>query len=130
MSPYIFAKAIRDGRTIELYHHGKIRRDYTYIDDIVSGTLAILDKPSLAPAHRVYNLGATHTEEIAYVVSLFEKAFDRKANIELRPGEPSDMQETAADVSDTTRDFGWTPTMTIDQGIPSFVAWYKAYDLH
>lgn len=130
MSPYIFARAIHEGRTIELYHHGKIRRDYTYIDDIVSGTLAILDKPSHAPAHRVYNLGATRTEEIAYVVSLFEKAFDRKADIVLRPGEASDVQETAADVSDTTRDFGWAPTVTIDQGIPSFIAWYRTYNVH
>ena len=127
MSPYIFAKAIHEGRKITLYHQGLIKRDYSYIDDIVSGTLAILDRPPPAPIHRVYNLGATHSEDIVHVISLFEKALGRKAMIELRPGEPGDMQETAADISETTRDFGWTPRVTVDMGVPLFVDWFKTY---
>jgi UDP-glucuronate 4-epimerase len=128
MSPYIFAKAIHEGSTIQLYHRGFIKRDYSYIDDIVSGTLAVLDKPASEPAHRVYNLGATRSEDIVHVISLFEKALGREAKVELRPGEPGDMQETAADVSDTTRDFGWTPKVTVEQGIPLFVDWFKSYN--
>ncbi len=128
MSPYIFAKAIHEGSTIQLYHLGFIKRDYSYIDDIVSGTLAVLDKPASEPAHRVYNLGATRSEDIVHVISLFEKALGREAKVELRPGEPGDMQETAADVSDTTRDFGWTPKVTVEQGIPLFVDWFKSYN--
>ena len=126
MSPYIFAKAIQEERTITLYHLGRIKRDYSYIDDIVEGTLAILDKPPSAPAHRVYNLGATHSEDIVHVISLFERAMGKKAIIELRPGEPGDMQETAADITETTRDFGWTPRVTVEKGIPLFVDWFKA----
>lgn len=128
MSPWIFAKAIHEGSTIKLNHLGFIKRDFSYIDDIVSGTLAILDKPAAEPGHRVYNLGAAHSEDIMKVIALFEKALGRPAVIELRPGEPGDMQETAADVSDTQRDFGWEPKVTVEQGIPLFVDWFKAYN--
>ena len=127
MSPYIFAKAIHEGRTIELYHRGLVRRDYSYIDDIVAGTIAILDKPAEAAGHRLYNLGASHSEDIRHVVSLFEQALGRKARIELKPGDSFDVQETAADISDTTRDFGWTPKVSVEEGIPSFVDWFKTY---
>ncbi|MGQ0584793.1 MAG: NAD-dependent epimerase/dehydratase family protein [Reyranella sp.] len=128
MSPYIFAKAIHEGRTIELNHLGFIKRDYSYIDDIAAGTLAVLDKPPAEARHRVYNLGAARSEDIVHVISLFEKALGREAKVELRPGEPGDMQETAADISDTTRDFGWTPKATVEQGIPLFVDWFKSYN--
>lgn len=127
MSPYIFAKAIHEGRTIELYHLGFVKRDYSYIDDIVDGTIVILDKPPEAAGHRLYNLGAARSEDIVHVVSLFEKALGREAKVELRPGDPFDMQETAADISDTTRDFGWTPKVPVEEGIPKFVEWFKSY---
>ncbi|TAJ38687.1 MAG: NAD-dependent epimerase/dehydratase family protein [Reyranella sp.] len=128
MSPYIFAKAIHEGNTIQLNHLGFIKRDYSYIDDIVAGTLAVLDKPAAAAGHRVYNLGAARSEDIVHVVALFEKALGREAKVELRPGEPGDMQETAADIADATRDFGWTPQVTVEQGIPLFVDWFKTYN--
>lgn len=128
MSPYIFARAIHEGRTIDLYHHGKVRRDFSYIDDIVSGTLAALDRPPEAAGHRLYNLGASRSEEILHVIALFEKALGRKAVIELKPGEPGDMQETAADIEATVRDLGWSPQVTVDRGIPLFVEWFKAYN--
>ena len=128
MSPYIFAKAIYEGRTIELYHLGFVKRDYSYIDDIVTGTIAVLDKPPEAAGHRLYNLGASRSEDIVHVVSLFEKALGREARIELKPGDPFDIQETAADISDTTRDFGWVPTVSVEEGIPKFVDWFKAYN--
>lgn len=128
MSPYIFARAIHEGRTIPLYHHGKLKRDFTYVDDIVAGTLAALDRPPETAGHRLYNLGGSRSEEILDVIALFEKALGRKAVIELKPGEPGDMQETAADIDGTTRDFGWTPKVTVAQGIPLFVDWFKAYN--
>ena len=128
MSPYIFARAIHEGRTIPLYHHGKLKRDFTYIDDIVAGTLAALDQPPAAAGHRLYNLGGSRSEEILDVIALFEKALGRKAIIELKPGEPDDMQETAADIDSTTRDFGWTPKVTVEKGIPLFVDWFKEYN--
>ena len=126
MSPYIFARAIHEGRTIDLYHHGKVRRDFSYIDDIVSGTLAALDRPPESAGHRLYNLGASRSEEILHVIALFEQALCRKAVIELKPGEPGDMQETAADIESSVRDLGWSPQVTVDRGIPLFVEWFKA----
>ncbi len=128
MSPYIFAKAIHEGRPIELYHLGFVKRDYSYIDDIVAGTLAVLDKPGEAAGHRLYNLGAARSEDIMTVIALFEKALGRKAEIELKPGDPFDMQETAAEISDTTRDFGWKPKVSVEEGIPLFVDWFKDYN--
>ena len=128
MSPYIFARAIHEGRSIPLYHHGKLKRDFTYIDDIVAGTLAVLDQPPATAGHRLYNLGGSRSEEILDVIALFEKALGRKAVIELKAGEPGDMPETAADIDATTHDFGWTPKVTVEQGIPLFVDWFKAYN--
>ena len=128
MSPWIFAKAIHEGRTIDLYHLGFIKRDFSYVDDIVSGTLAVLDRPPQAPAHRLVNLGASRSEDIVHVISLFEKALGRAARVELRPGEPGDMQETAADISATTRDFGWQPKITVEEGVPLFVDWFRSYN--
>ena len=128
MSPYIFARAIHEGRTIPLYHHGRLKRDFTYIDDIVTGTLAALDRPPETAGHRLYNLGGSRSEEILDVIALFEKALGRKAVIELKPGEPGDMLETAADIDATTRDFGWTPKVGVEKGIPLFVDWFKEYN--
>ena len=128
MSPWIFAKAIHEGRTIDLYHLGFIKRDFSYIDDIVAGTLAVLDRTPEAPAHRLVNLGASRSEDIVHVISLFEKALGRAAKVELRPGEPGDMQETAADIGATTRDFGWAPKVTVEEGVPLFVDWFRAYN--
>lgn len=128
MSPYVFAKAIHEGRPIELTHLGFIKRDYSYIDDIVAGTLAVLDTPPADAGHRIYNLGAARSEDIVQVISLFEQALGKTAIVELKPGEPGTLQETAADIADTTRDFGWTPRVTVEEGIPKFVEWFKAYN--
>jgi UDP-glucuronate 4-epimerase len=128
MAPYIFAKAIHEGTIIKLFHLGFARRDFSYIDDIVAGTLAVLDKPATEPGHRLYNLGAAGSEDIAHIIELFEKAIGKKAVVELYPGEPGDMLETAADITDTTRDFDWTPKVPVEEGIPRFVEWFKAYN--
>jgi UDP-glucuronate 4-epimerase len=128
MSPYIFAKAIHDGAPIHLYHLGFVKRDYSFIDDIVSGTLAVLDKPSEAPTHRLYNLAASRSEDIVDVIKLFEKAFGKEARIELKPGEPADMQETSADITEAMRDFDWQPKVTVEEGVPKFVEWFKEYN--
>ena len=128
MSPYIFAKAIHEGSPIQLYHLGFVKRDYSYIDDIVSGTLAVLDKPDREPGHRLYNLGAARSEDILRVISLFEKEFGKEARIELKPGEPGDVLETAADIAETLRDFAWKPRVAVEEGIPKFVEWFKTYN--
>ncbi len=128
MSPYIFARAIHEGATIPLYHRGLVKRDFSYIDDIVAGTLAALDKPAAEPGHRLYNLGGAHSEGIAKMIGLFEKAIGKKAIVELRPGEPGDMLETAADIAATSREFGWAPKVAVEEGVPKFVEWFRSYN--
>ncbi len=127
MSPWIFAKAIHEGSTINLYHLGFVKRDYSFIDDIVAGTLAVLDKPAQG-GHGLYNLGAARSEDIVHVIELFEKALGKKAVIELKPGEPGDMQETSADITAMKRDFGWEPKVAVEEGIPKFVDWFRSYN--
>ena len=127
MSPYTFAKAIHEGSTISLYHLGFIKRDFSYIDDVVAGTLLALDNPPAEPGHRLYNLGANRSEDILHIIKLFEQALGKEAKVELKPGDPSDMQETSADVTDTERDLGWTPKVSVEEGIPKFVDWFRAY---
>ena len=128
MSPWIFTKAIYEGKTIQLYHQGRIKRDYSYIDDIAAGTIAVLDRPAEGSGHRLYNIGASRSEDILRVIGLFEAAIGKKAKIELRPGEADDVLETAADIAETTRDFGWKPEVAVEEGIPKFVDWFKSYN--
>jgi UDP-glucuronate 4-epimerase len=130
MAAWIFTEAILAGRPIRLFNHGKMRRDFTYIDDIVAGVLAALERPPAddgAPPYRLYNLGNHRSEELTHFVALLEAALGRKATIELAPMEPGDVPATYADISETTRDLGFRPTTPIGQGLPRFVAWYRAY---
>ena len=93
-----------------------------------AAALAVLDKPATDGGHRVYNLGASRSEDIMHVIELFERSLGKKAVIELKPGEPGDMQETSADITATTRDFGWAPKVAVEEGIPKFVEWFRGYN--
>ena len=128
MSPYIFAKAVCEGGRIELSHFGKAKRDYSYIDDIVSGTLAVLNKPADKLRHRLVNLGTGRSEEVFRVISLFEKKFGKKAQIHLQAGHTGDLLDTTADISETLRTFNWEPKISIDEGMPIFADWFKQYN--
>lgn len=130
MAMYIFTKAIFEGRPIRLFNRGEMRRDFTYIDDVVAGTLAALDKAPdrhRATPHRVYNLGNHRAEELRKVVGLIERAIGKRASVELAPMQPGDVAETYADIEATTRDLGFHPHTTIDDGVPKFVEWFRAY---
>ncbi|NQW00086.1 MAG: SDR family NAD(P)-dependent oxidoreductase [Rhodospirillales bacterium] len=130
MSAFIFVKKILDGEPIPVFNNGEMRRDFTYIDDIVAGILGGLDKPpagSNAAPHRVYNIGNHKSEPLMRFISLIEEALGVKAEIDFLPMQPGDVKETYADIDATTRDFGFVPSTSIDQGIPKFVAWYKSY---
>jgi UDP-glucuronate 4-epimerase len=137
MAMWIFAKNILAGRPIQVFNHGKMRRDFTYIDDIVTGIISCLDSPppddgqkkaggSVAP-HRIYNIGNHRSEDLMGMISLLEEACGRKAEIELRPMQPGDVPETFADISAIQADFGFEPRTPISLGVPLFVQWYKAY---
>ena len=128
MALYIFTKAILEGRPIRVFNRGDMKRDFTFVDDIVTGVVAALDNPPTADApHRLYNIGAGRPEPLTRMIALLENALGRRAERVLEPMQPGDMQETWADIGAIARDLGYAPTTSIDDGIPRFVEWYRAY---
>ncbi len=131
MAAYLFADAITAGRPIRVFNFGRMRRDFTYIDDIVAGVLAALDRPverhdGGAP-HRLYNLGNHHPVELKSFIEIIETALGLKADMRLEPIQPGDVPETFADIEDSRRDLGYEPITPVEVGIPRFVAWYRDY---
>jgi UDP-glucuronate 4-epimerase len=137
MAMWLFTKAILEGRPIQVFGEGDMRRDFTYIDDIVSGVVACLDNPppndgatkaggSVSP-HRLYNIGNSRSENLSEMIALIEQACGRKAQKELLPMQPGDVRDTFADISAIERDLGFAPTTTIAEGVPRFVDWYRGY---
>jgi len=131
MAAWLFTKAILEGQPIQLFNYGKMMRDFTYIDDIVQGVVACLATPpvdhSAAPPYRIYNLGNHRSEELEHFVAVLEHALGRKAVRELLPMQPGDVPATYADIAAAQRDFAFNPKVTIDNGLPRFVAWYRDY---
>ena len=137
MAMWIFTKALLEGSPLKVNNGGEMRRDFTYIDDIVRGVIACLDGPpaddgaakaggSRSP-HAIYNIGNHRSEELMRMVSLLEQATGREAVIEYQPMQPGDVKDSFADISAIERDHGFHPTTRIDEGIPRFVEWYKSY---
>ena len=132
MAAYLFADAITQGRPITLFNHGRMRRDFTYIDDITAGVLAALDRPPPradgdGPPHRVYNLGNNRPVELRDFVAALEAALGQRAEIELAPMQPGDLPATLADIEASRRDLGYQPTTSIEEGLARFVEWYRSY---
>jgi UDP-glucuronate 4-epimerase len=130
MAPWLFTEAILAGKPIKLFNYGKMRRDFTYIDDIVAGVLACLEKPpprDAEAAYRLYNIGNSRSEELEHFVAILEQAIGRKAAIERVPMPPGDIEATYADITETARDFGFVPRIALAEGLPRFVAWYRDY---
>jgi UDP-glucuronate 4-epimerase len=131
MAAWLFTKAILAGEPIKLFNHGKMRRDFTYIDDVVAGVLACLAKPPAdggpTPPHRLYNLGNHRSEELERFVGVLERALGKPARRELVVIQPGDVPATYADIEAASRDFGFHPRTTIDEGLPKFVEWYRGY---
>ncbi len=125
MAMWRFTDAVLRGRPIALFNNGSMQRDFTDIDDIVAGVLAALDRPPAG--HVVYNLGNHRAEDLLRVVELIEAATGRAAVRELLPMQPGDVPATYADIAATTAALGWTPTTSIDEGIPRFVEWFRGY---
>ena len=137
MAMWIFTKAIFAGTPIKVFNQGAMRRDFTFVDDIVSGVVACLDNPppddgavkaggSVSP-HRIYNIGNNRSEELTQMIALIEQACGHKAIRELHPLQDGDVPETFADISAISGDLGYAPTTTIAEGIPRFVDWYRDY---
>jgi UDP-glucuronate 4-epimerase len=137
MAMWLFTKAIYAGEPIQVFGEGNMRRDFTYIDDIVTGVVSALDNPppddggpkaggSRGP-HRVYNIGNNRSEELTRMIELLEEACGRRAEKIMMPMQPGDVRDTYADISAIQRDLGFEPSTTIDEGVPRFVQWYRSY---
>jgi len=131
MAAYLFAKAILAGEPIRVFNNGDMRRDFTYIDDIVSGVVGVLDTPPVddgrAPPCRVYNIGNHRSERLMDFIGLVEDSLGRKATIHFEPMQPGDVKETFADIDAIRRDVGFAPTTPISVGVPRFIEWFKMY---
>lgn len=130
MAPWLFTEAIVTGKPIKLFNFGRMQRDFTYIDDVVAGVLACLDRPpafDVSPPYRLYNIGNNRCEELEHFVEVLENAIGKRAMIELMPMQPGDVEATYADITATQRDFDYAPKTAIEEGLPRFVAWYRNY---
>jgi UDP-glucuronate 4-epimerase len=137
MAMWIFVKALYAGEPLPLFNGGEMRRDFTYIDDIIRGVVACLDGPptddgqvkaggSTSP-HAIYNIGNSRSEDLMRVVELLEQETGRKALLDPKPMQIGDVRETFADISAIERDHGFKPATSIDEGVPRFVKWYREY---
>jgi len=129
MSAFIFTRAILAGDPITVFNRGDMKRDFTYIDDIVAGVLAALDRPPSGEGapHRRYNLGNHRAEDLMRFIQVIERATNHKATIQFADMQPGDVKETYADIAAAERDLGFSPKTSIDDGIPRFVNWYREY---
>jgi len=142
MALYVFARAISEGRPINLFNHGNMRRDFTYIDDVVEAMFRLMGRPpsgnpdwsgekpdpgsSKAP-WRIHNIGNNKPEELTHVVALLERAMGREARKNMLPMQAGDVIATFADIDDLVRETGYRPQTAIEDGIARFVAWYREY---
>ena len=142
MAMFIFAKAIVEGKPIRLFNHGNMRRDFTYVDDVVEAIARLIDRPpqgnpawsgdnpdpaSSAAPWKIYNIGNNRPEELMHVVAVLEKEFGQPAIKEMLPMQPGDVPATYADIEDLARDVGFRPATTIEEGIARFSRWYREY---
>lgn len=142
MALFLFTKAILEGRPIDVYNHGRMQRDFTFVDDIADGVIRVLDRPaepdlnydpanphcatSSAP-YRVFNIGNHQPVELLAFIRCIEDAVGRKAHMNLMPIQPGDVPATFADVEALEKWTGFKPSTTIETGIPKFVSWYRQY---
>jgi len=142
MALFIFVRAILRGEPIRVFNHGRMRRDFTYIDDVVEGVVRVLSRPpepdpgwsgeepnpgtSTAP-YRIYNIGNNRPVELNRFIEVIEEALGRKAVKELLPIQPGDVPATYADIDDLEKDTGFRPLTSIEEGVRRFVAWYRDF---
>lgn len=142
MALFLFTKNILEGKPIDVFNHGKHRRDFTYIDDIVEGIVRTLDRPATAHPDfdamqpdpgtssvpwRVYNIGNSRPVDLLDYIGAVEKCVDRKAIMNLLPLQQGDVPDTMADVQALEQDMGYRPATTVEVGVARFVAWYREY---
>ncbi len=142
MALFLFTRAILEDRPIDVFNDGKMRRDFTYVDDVVEGIVRVLARPaspdpawhgaapqpasSQAP-YRVYNIGNGRAVELLRYIEVLEACLGRKAKRNFLPMQPGDVPVTEADISDLVREFNYRPETTVEEGVARFLEWYRAY---
>ena len=124
MAMFIFADKISRGEKIEVYNNGNMKRDFTYIDDIINGIRASIDKNYKC---EIFNLGNNKSEELMHIVSSIENSLGKKALIDFKPIQPGDVKKTNANIDKSKKLLGYAPTVNVDFGIKKFISWYKDY---
>ena len=140
MAMWLFTKAILSGKPIDVFNHGKMKRDFTFVDDIVEGVIrtndtiptaqpvaVTADDSQTAAPYRVYNIGNNQPVELMYLIETLEKALGLKAEKNMLPMQPGDVPATFADIEALQRDVGFRPSTPIETGVQKFVDWYKQY---
>ncbi len=128
MATYEFTRAIDQGEPIKVYNHGEMKRDFTYIDDVVEGIISALNHPPKDPVpHRLFNLGCHRSENLLDFIAGIEKALGKKAKMEFHPLQKGDVVETYADIKESEDILGFKPKTPVSVGIPLFVRWYRDY---
>jgi UDP-glucuronate 4-epimerase len=124
MSPVLFARAIQEGRPIAVFNHGDMQRDFTYVDDIVEGTLRVLARPA---RYEIYNIGNHTPVGLLDYIAALERALGKKAKLEMKPMQPGDVKATYADTTALARAVGFAPSTPLDTGLARFAEWFKSY---
>ena len=126
MALWLFTDAMLAGRPIKVFNHGKMRRDFTYVDDIVSGVVSCVESSALGP-EELFNIGNNRSEELLHLIEVLAGALGVEPKMEMLPMQPGDVPATYADVSRISAKLGYRPTTPIEVGVPSFVEWYREY---
>ncbi|MCO4783727.1 MAG: NAD-dependent epimerase [Candidatus Cloacimonetes bacterium] len=124
MALFLFTKAILEGKPIDIYNHGKMQRDFTYVDDIVSGVIGSLDNNN---PYEIFNLGNNKTVELTYFIECIEKSLGMTAEKNFMPLQPGDVPKTSANIDKAKSMIGFDPKTAIEEGIEHFVKWYREY---
>ena len=123
---FIFTKNIIEGKEIQVFNKGRMKRDFTFIDDIIDGIMGAVNL-KIKFSHRIYNLGNNNPEDLSNFINLIEETIGIRAKKKLLPIQPGDVKETFAEISESTKDLNFMPQVDIEEGIPKFVEWYKSY---
>jgi UDP-glucuronate 4-epimerase len=125
----LFTEAIFAGRPVRLFNDGHMRRDFTFVDDVIEAVVRLIKRPpsGVQPPHRLYNVGNEHPVEVVELLDILERLIGKKTKRELLPMRAIDVLETFADSADLARDTGFSPHTPIEDGLRAFVTWYRGY---
>ncbi len=130
-APWLFTSALLERRPLQVFGYGKLKRDFTYVDDVAAAILASLDRPAKTGndevSHRVYNIGNESSVSLLHFIAILEEITSLKAELCLLPKPPEDVFETCADITESRRDLGFEPRTSLEEGLPRFVSWYREY---